>query len=148
MLVRALKLFAGSTRAVSFWRFKFRLASCYNSKLTYCKNFRKIGWFLGHFAGNIKSAKKERNWNTPSLYFHIGKNSFLRLVLVTLEYFRHDFLLLFVYTYKYIYICLFSLKHTDPGFCLWPSVGPTPTDPRCPARKLVLRPRKIRRIIT
>ena len=58
------------------------------------------------------------------------------------------FLFLFVYTYKYIYIGLFSLKHTDPGFCLWPSVGPTPTDPRCPARKLVLRPRKIRRIIT
>ena len=72
MLVRAFKLFARSTRAEGFWRFKFRLFRCYNSKLTYCKNFRKIGWFLGHFAGNLKSAKKERNWNTPLLFRDLG----------------------------------------------------------------------------
>ena len=65
MLVRAFKLFARSTRAEGFWRFTFRLFRCYNSKLTYCKNFRKIGWFLEHFAGNLKSAKKERKSNTP-----------------------------------------------------------------------------------
>ena len=65
MLVRAFKLFARSTRAEGFWRLKFRLFRCYNSKLTYCKNFRKIGSFLGHFAGNLKSAKKERKSNTP-----------------------------------------------------------------------------------
>ena len=65
MLVRAFKLFSRSTRAEGFLRFKFSLFRCYNSKLTYCKNYRKIGWFLGQFAGNLKSAKKERNWNTP-----------------------------------------------------------------------------------
>ena len=53
----------------------------------------------------------QRCWH-KLLYFHI----FLRLVLVTLEYFRHDFLLYYLYIPENIYTYIYSAWSTPtPG---------------------------------